>query len=42
MVENQIIQRPNPTGDIAMFANLKLRNPGRLGSAVPIVLKGIN
>jgi hypothetical protein len=42
MVENQIIQLPNPTGDIAMFANLKLRNRRRLGSAVPIVLKGIN
>ncbi|MEG3906168.1 MULTISPECIES: hypothetical protein [unclassified Microcoleus] len=42
MVENQIIQLPNPTGDIAMFANLKLRNRRRLGYAVPIVLKEMN
>ncbi|MGB7895808.1 MAG: hypothetical protein WCF82_28445 [Microcoleus sp.] len=42
MVENEIIQLPNPTGDIAMFANLKLRNRRRLGYAVPIALKGIN
>ena len=38
MVENQIIQLPNPTGDLAMFANLKLRNPMLLGYAVPIAL----
>ncbi|WP_445249231.1 methyl-accepting chemotaxis protein [Microcoleus sp. OTE_8_concoct_300] len=38
MVENQIIQLPNPKGDIAMFANLKLRNRMLLGYAVPIAL----
>jgi hypothetical protein len=38
MVENQIIQLPNPKRDIAMFANLKLRNRMLLGSAVPIAL----
>ncbi|MEG5096779.1 hypothetical protein QUB31_31420 [Microcoleus sp. B13-B4] len=42
MVENEIIPLPNPTGDIAMFANLKLRNGMRLGYALPIALKGIN
>lgn len=38
MVENQIIQLPNPKGDLAMFANLKLRNQMLLASAVPIAL----
>src|SRR4028119_2245403 len=38
MVENQIIQLPNPKRDIAMFANLKLRNRMLLGSAVPLAL----
>lgn len=42
IVENEIIPLPNPTGDIAMFANLKLRNRRRLGYAVPIALKGIS
>lgn len=38
MVENQIIQLPNPKGSLAMFANLKLRNRMLLGSVVPIAL----
>jgi hypothetical protein len=42
MVENQIIQLLNPKGDIAMFANLKLRNRMLLGAAVPLALKAIN
>ena len=41
MVENQIIQLPNPKGDIAMFANLKLRNRMLLGYGFPIDLKAI-
>ncbi|MEG4005381.1 hypothetical protein QUA41_01475 [Microcoleus sp. Pol11C1] len=42
MVDNQIIQLPNPKGDIAMFANLKLRNRMLLAYAVHIDLKAIN
>ena len=42
MVENQIIQLPSPKGDLAMFANLKLRNRMLLGYAVPLALKAIN
>ena len=38
MVENHIIELPNPKGDIAIFANLKLRNRMLLGYAVPITL----
>jgi hypothetical protein len=38
MVENQIIQLPNPKGDLAIFASLKLRNRMLLGYAVPIAL----
>ncbi|MEG4961868.1 MULTISPECIES: hypothetical protein [unclassified Microcoleus] len=38
MVENQIIQLPNPKGDSAIFANLKLKNRMLLGYAVPIAL----
>ncbi|WP_333350335.1 hypothetical protein [Microcoleus sp. B3-A4] len=42
MVDNQIVQLPNPTGDFAMFANLNLRNRMLLGYAVPLALKAIN
>ncbi|MEG4504526.1 hypothetical protein QUA81_10025 [Microcoleus sp. F6_B4] len=42
MVENEIMQLPNPTGYLPMFANLKLRKQRLLGSAVPIALKAIN
>ncbi|MEG4440377.1 hypothetical protein QUB47_16070 [Microcoleus sp. AT9_B5] len=42
MLENEIMELPNPTGDIAMFANLKLRKQRLLGSALPIALKAIN
>lgn len=42
MADNLIIQLPNPKGDIAMFANLKLRNRMLLGYAVPLALKAIN
>jgi hypothetical protein len=38
MVEDQIIQLPNPKGYLAMFVNLKLRNRMLLGYAVPIPL----
>ena len=38
MVENQIIQLPNPKKYLAMFVNLKLRNRMLLGYAVPIAL----
>lgn len=38
MVENQIVQLPNPKGDSAIFANLKLRNRRLLGYALPIAL----
>ena len=38
MVENQIIQLPNPKGYLAMFVNLKLRNRMLLGYAVAIAL----
>lgn len=41
-VDNEIIQLPNLTGDIAMFANLKLRSQRLLGYAVPLALKAIN
>ncbi|MBD1827550.1 hypothetical protein NDI47_19390 [Microcoleus vaginatus GB1-A2] len=42
MVDNQIIQLPNPKGYLAMFANLKLRNRMLLGYTVPLALKAIN
>ena len=38
MIENQIIQLPNRKGDLALFANLKLRNRMLLAYAVPIAL----
>jgi hypothetical protein len=38
MVEHHIIQLPHPKGDIAILANLKLRNRMLLGYAVPIAL----
>ncbi|MEG4584903.1 hypothetical protein QUA54_06590 [Microcoleus sp. MOSTC5] len=41
MVENQIVPLPNPTGSLAMFANLKLRNRRLLGYAVPLALEAI-
>ncbi|WP_278187070.1 hypothetical protein [Microcoleus vaginatus] len=41
MVDNPIIQLPNPKGDIAMFANLNLRNQMLLGDGVPLDLKAI-
>jgi CHASE3 domain sensor protein len=38
MVENQIIQLPNPKGDFPIFAHLKLSNWMLLGYAVSITL----